>query len=71
MKDIEKEQRAAAELERQHHAAKELEWARARRDVLLTRHPTNWADSALMHVCVLLLGKGGVQFIVACATLDI
>lgn len=57
MKGIDEEQRAAAELERQNQAAKEREWARAKRDVLLMRHPTNWADYSLMQVRVFLLGK--------------
>lgn len=50
MIDIEKEQRAAEDLERQKQAAVELVWARARRDLLLTRHPTNWAGCSLLQV---------------------
>eukprot|EP00752_Nemacystus_decipiens_P012720 g11270.t1 len=48
MSDIEREQRAAEDLERQKQAAVELSWARARRDLLLMRHPTNWAGCSLL-----------------------
>lgn len=55
MKDIRKNQREAADRLRQELAATELAWARARRDVLLMRHPTNWAGASLLQV--LCLGK--------------
>ncbi|CAM9270570.1 unnamed protein product [Ectocarpus fasciculatus] len=48
MKNVEKEQRAAEDLRRQEEAERELLWARARRDLLLMRHPTNWADCSLL-----------------------
>lgn len=50
MKEVEKEQLEAADLERQKQAAKELVWARARRDLLLMQHPTNWAGFSLLQV---------------------
>lgn len=52
MRDIEKEQRAAEVLRQQEKAARELIWARSRRDVLLMRHPTNWAGASLLQVCM-------------------
>ncbi|CAM9162872.1 unnamed protein product [Hapterophycus canaliculatus] len=45
MADVEREQKAAENLLRQDKAEKELLWARARRNLLLMRHPTNWASS--------------------------
>ncbi|CAM9435508.1 unnamed protein product [Ectocarpus sp. 6 AP-2014] len=48
MKSVEREQRAAEDLRRQEEAESELLWARARRDLLLMRHPTNWTDCYLL-----------------------
>ncbi|CAM9549175.1 unnamed protein product, partial [Ectocarpus sp. 13 AM-2016] len=48
MKSVEREQRAAEDLRRQEDAERELLWARARRDLLLMRHPSNWAGCSLL-----------------------
>lgn len=57
MKEVEKGHRAAAETQRQERILRELEWARVRRDVLLTRHPTNWAGASLLQVHT-IIGAG-------------
>lgn len=50
LKDIEIEQRAAEVLRQQEEATRELLWARSCRDILLMRHPTNWAGASLLQV---------------------
>lgn len=50
LKGIETEQRAAEVLRQQEEAARELVWARSCREILLMRHPTNWAGASLLQV---------------------
>lgn len=61
MKDVEREQRAAEEILRQEMAKKELLWARARRDLLLTRHPTNWAGCFLLQARSIVPKEAGAS----------
>lgn len=50
MESVAQDMKARDERRRDEEKTQELAWARARRDLILMRHPTNWAAKGIMRV---------------------